>query len=162
MLDLGQAKAKISLFSRPTLRLMQLTYFFDVCSMWCALGDEVISELCQRYGARVHVTWKIALINGGLPMEAGPEQELWYYDRCEFVTGRRFNHRWLERKSSVDLDTEQYHCRRLEIWKGQGSSSGAEIRRHGTRRANSPARNSAKTRQRSGQHRPGNVGQGDC
>ena len=32
-------------------------------------------------------------------MEAGPEQELWYYDRCEFVTGRRFNHRWLERKS---------------------------------------------------------------
>jgi predicted DsbA family dithiol-disulfide isomerase len=29
-------------------------------------------------------------------MEAGPEQELWYYDRCEIVTGRRFNHRWLE------------------------------------------------------------------
>lgn len=29
-------------------------------------------------------------------MEAGPEQELWYYDRCEVVTGRRFNHRWLE------------------------------------------------------------------
>jgi predicted DsbA family dithiol-disulfide isomerase len=78
---------------------MQLTYFFDVCSMWCALGDEVLSELCQRYGARVHVTWKIALIKSGLPMEAGPEQELWYYDRCEFVTGRRFNHRWLERKS---------------------------------------------------------------
>ena len=32
-------------------------------------------------------------------MEAGPEQELWYYDRCELVTGRRFNHRWLEKKS---------------------------------------------------------------
>ncbi len=31
-------------------------------------------------------------------MDAGPEQELWYYDRCEVVTGRRFNHRWLERK----------------------------------------------------------------
>jgi predicted DsbA family dithiol-disulfide isomerase len=77
---------------------MQLTYFFDVCSVWCALGDEVLAELCQRYGARVQVTWKIALINSGLPMEAGPEQELWYYDRCEFVTGRRFNHRWLERK----------------------------------------------------------------
>ena len=25
--------------------LMQITYFFDVCSMWCALGDEVIAEL---------------------------------------------------------------------------------------------------------------------
>ena len=78
---------------------MQLTYFFDVCSMWCALGDEVVAELCQRYGARIHVTWKIALINGGEPMEAGPEQEHWYYDRCEFVTGRRFNHLWLERKN---------------------------------------------------------------
>jgi predicted DsbA family dithiol-disulfide isomerase len=77
---------------------MQLTYFFDVCSVWCALSDEVLAELCQRYGARVQVTWKIALINSGLPMEAGPEQELWYYDRCEFVTGRRFNHRWLEWK----------------------------------------------------------------
>jgi predicted DsbA family dithiol-disulfide isomerase len=75
---------------------MQLTYFFDVCSMWCALGDEVVTEVCQRYGARVPVTWKIALINGGKPMEAGPEHELWYYDRCEMVTGRRFNHRWLE------------------------------------------------------------------
>jgi predicted DsbA family dithiol-disulfide isomerase len=32
-------------------------------------------------------------------MAAGPEQELWYYDRCEIVTGRRFNHRWLERKN---------------------------------------------------------------
>ena len=77
---------------------MQITYFFDVCSMWCALGDEVIAEVGRRYGARVQVTWKIALINGGKPMEAGPEQELWYYDRCEIVTGRRFNHRWLERK----------------------------------------------------------------
>ncbi len=66
--------------------------------MWCALGDEVIAEVGRRYGARVQVTWKIALINGGKPMEAGPEQELWYYDRCEIVTGRRFNHRWLERK----------------------------------------------------------------
>jgi predicted DsbA family dithiol-disulfide isomerase len=77
---------------------MQITYFFDVCSMWCALGDEVIAEVGRRYGARVQVTWKVALIDGGKPMEAGPEQELWYYDRCEIVTGRRFNHRWLERK----------------------------------------------------------------
>jgi predicted DsbA family dithiol-disulfide isomerase len=75
---------------------VHLTYFFDVCSMWCALGDEVVAEVCQRYGARVPVTWKIALINGGKPMEAGPDQELWYYDRSEIVTGRRFNHRWLE------------------------------------------------------------------
>jgi predicted DsbA family dithiol-disulfide isomerase len=77
---------------------MRLTYFFDVCSMWCVLGDEVIAEIGVRYGARVPVSWKIALINRGKPMEAGPEQELWYYDRCEIVTGRRFNHRWLERK----------------------------------------------------------------
>jgi predicted DsbA family dithiol-disulfide isomerase len=78
---------------------MQLTYFFDVCSMWCALGDEVVADLSHRFGDRIQVTWKIALINGGEPMDAGPEQELWYYDRCEFVTGRRFNHRWLEKKN---------------------------------------------------------------
>src|ERR1700733_3009944 len=77
---------------------MELTYFFDVCSMWCALGDEVVAELSQRYGSRVVVRWKIALINDVLPMDSGPEQELWYYDRCEIVTGRRFNHLWLERK----------------------------------------------------------------
>jgi predicted DsbA family dithiol-disulfide isomerase len=95
-LDVGPRKRKATTgFSRQNC-VMQLTYFFDVCSMWCALGDEVVTELCQRHGARVPVTWKIALINGGKPMEAGPEQELWYYDRCEIVTGRRFNHRWLE------------------------------------------------------------------
>jgi len=77
---------------------MQITYFFDVCSIWCALSDEVIAEVGRRYGADVEITWKIALINGGQPMKAGPDQELWYYDRCEVVTGRRFNHRWLERK----------------------------------------------------------------
>jgi predicted DsbA family dithiol-disulfide isomerase len=82
--------------SPRTILSMQLTYFFDVCSMWCALGDEVIADVCQAYGARVPVTWKIALINGGKTMDAGPAQELWYYDRCEIVTGRRFNHRWLE------------------------------------------------------------------
>jgi predicted DsbA family dithiol-disulfide isomerase len=95
-LDLG--KERLPAGSQNRLSLMQLTYFFDVCSMWCALGDEVVTEVCQRYGARVPVAWKIALINGGKPMEAGPEQELWYYDRCEIVTGRRFNHRWLERR----------------------------------------------------------------
>jgi predicted DsbA family dithiol-disulfide isomerase len=93
-LDLGRERLLPDFHDRR--RLMQLTYFFDVCSMWCALGDEVVTEVCQRYGTRVPVTWKIALINGGKPMEAGPEQELWYYDRCEIVTGRRFNHRWLE------------------------------------------------------------------
>ena len=28
---------------------MQLTYFFDVCSVWCALGDETIAEVGARY-----------------------------------------------------------------------------------------------------------------
>jgi predicted DsbA family dithiol-disulfide isomerase len=45
---------------------MQITYFFDVCSVWCALSDEVIAEVGQRYGADVEITWKIALINGGI------------------------------------------------------------------------------------------------
>jgi predicted DsbA family dithiol-disulfide isomerase len=67
---------------------MQLTYFFDVCSMWCALGDEALVTVQERYGKRVPVTWKVALINDGEPMDAGLEQELWYYDRCEIATGR--------------------------------------------------------------------------
>jgi predicted DsbA family dithiol-disulfide isomerase len=64
--------------------------------MWCALGDEVLAAINKRYGARVPIQRKIALINDGSPMAAGLEQEKWYYDRCEVVTGRRFNHHWIE------------------------------------------------------------------
>jgi predicted DsbA family dithiol-disulfide isomerase len=82
---------------------MQLTYFFDVCSMWCALGDEALVTVQERYGKRVPVTWKVALINDGEPMDAGLEQELWYYDRCEIATGRRFDHRWIEKSGQSTL-----------------------------------------------------------
>ena len=34
-------------------------------------------------------------------MAAGLEQEKWYYDRCEFVTGRRFNHNWIEKSGQT-------------------------------------------------------------
>jgi predicted DsbA family dithiol-disulfide isomerase len=76
---------------------MNLTYYYDVCSMWCAMGDEVLVAINQRYGSRVPIVRKIALINDGKPMAAGLEQEKWYYDRCDFVTGRRFNHNWIEK-----------------------------------------------------------------
>lgn len=82
---------------------MQLTYYFDVCSMWCALADEALDQVAAEFGSRVPLEWKVALINGGAPIEAGPEQEAWYYDRCEAVTGRRFNHRWLEAKGLSTL-----------------------------------------------------------
>jgi predicted DsbA family dithiol-disulfide isomerase len=80
---------------------MNLTYYYDVCSMWCAMGDEILVTIDKRYGSRVPIVRKIALINDGKPMAAGLEQEKWYYDRCEFVTGRRFNHNWIE-KSGQD------------------------------------------------------------
>ena len=76
---------------------MNLTYYYDVCSMWCALGDEVLAAITERYGARVPIERKIALINDGKPMDAGLEQEKWFYDRCEVATGRRFNHNWIEK-----------------------------------------------------------------
>jgi predicted DsbA family dithiol-disulfide isomerase len=76
---------------------MEVTYFCDVCSCWCALADEALLNVQERYGVRVAIIWKIALINNGEPMEAGLPQELWYYDRCEATTGRRFDHRWIER-----------------------------------------------------------------
>jgi predicted DsbA family dithiol-disulfide isomerase len=76
---------------------MNLIYYYDVCSMWCALGDEVLAAIDKRYGSRVPIVRKIALINDGKPMAAGLEQEKWYYDRCELVTGRRFNHHWIEK-----------------------------------------------------------------
>ena len=76
---------------------MDLIYYYDVCSMWCALGDGVLSAVNDHYGSRVPVVRKIALINDGKPMESGLEQEKWYYDRCELVTGRRFNHNWIEK-----------------------------------------------------------------
>jgi predicted DsbA family dithiol-disulfide isomerase len=75
---------------------MEITYFFDVCSCWCALADDALAIVRARYGDRVLVRWKVALINNGRPLDAGLKQELWYYDRCEAATGRRFNHRWIE------------------------------------------------------------------
>lgn len=77
---------------------MQLTYFFDVCSVWCALADEVLAEVQKRYGDRVPITRKIALINDGAPMADGLEQEHWYYQRCQATTGRSFDHRWIEKR----------------------------------------------------------------
>ncbi len=67
--------------------------------MWCTLGDEVADAIAARCGDRAPIEWKATLINDGRPMaDTGPEQEAWYYDRCAYVTGRRFNHRWLEKK----------------------------------------------------------------
>jgi predicted DsbA family dithiol-disulfide isomerase len=80
---------------------MNLTYYYDVCSMWCAMGDEVLVAINTRYGSRVPIVRKIALINDGKPMAAGLEQEKWYYDRCDFVTGRRFNHNWIEKSGQT-------------------------------------------------------------
>jgi predicted DsbA family dithiol-disulfide isomerase len=83
------------------LARVQLTYFYDVCSMWCALGDEVLARIQEQYGLRVPITRKIALINEGEPMDVGPEQERWFYDRCEVATGRRFDHRWIEKSGQT-------------------------------------------------------------
>jgi predicted DsbA family dithiol-disulfide isomerase len=69
--------------------------------MWCALGDEVLAAISKRYGSRVPIVRKIALINDGKPMAAGLEQEKWYYDRCDLVTGRRFNHNWIEKSGQT-------------------------------------------------------------
>jgi predicted DsbA family dithiol-disulfide isomerase len=80
---------------------MNLTYYYDVCSMWCAMGDAVLVAINKRYGSRVPIVRKIALINDGEPMAAGLEQEKWYYDRCDFVTGRRFNHNWIEKSGQT-------------------------------------------------------------
>ena len=65
------------------------------------MGDEVLVAVNKRYGSRVPIVRKIALINDGKPMAAGLEQEKWYYDRCDLVTGRRFNHNWIEKSGQT-------------------------------------------------------------
>ena len=120
-------------------RQMQLTYFYDVCSMWCALGDEVLVRVREQYGARVPITRRIALINEGEPMEAGPEQERWFYDRCEVATGRRFNHRWIEKSGQTTwLPNRLIHIAEkfgkgpevLDALKNEGLINGRSILRH--------------------------------
>ena len=102
---------------------MQLTYFFDVCSMWCALGDEALVSVQERYGERVPITWKVALINDGEPMDGGLDQELWYYDRCEAATGRRFDHRWIEKRG------QSTWLPNALIYMAQKLGKGAEVHR---------------------------------
>jgi predicted DsbA family dithiol-disulfide isomerase len=118
---------------------MELTYFYDVCSMWCALGDEVLAKIREQYGSRVSITRKIALINEGEPMDAGPEQERWFYDRCEVATGRRFDHRWIEKPGQTTwLPNRLIHIAEklgkgaevLEGLKSEGLIKGRPILRH--------------------------------
>ena len=118
---------------------MQLTYFYDVCSMWCALGDEVLARIREQYGSRVPITRKIALINKGEPMDAGLEQERWFYDRCEVATGRRFDHRWIEKSGQTTwLPNRVIHIAEklgkgeevLEALKNEGLHKGSFILRH--------------------------------
>ena len=118
---------------------MQLTYFYDVCSMWCALGDEVLARIREQYGPRVPITRKIALINEGEPMDAGLEQERWFYDRCEVATGRRFDHRWIEKSGQTTwLPNRVIHVAEklgkgaevLEALKNEGLNQGRFILRH--------------------------------
>ena len=122
-----------------TLGPMQLTYFYDVCSMWCALGDEVLAKIREQYGSRVPITRKIALINEGEPMDAGLEQERWFYDRCEIATGRRFDHRWIEKRGQTTwLPNRLIHVAEklgkgaevLEALKTEGLTKGRFILRH--------------------------------
>jgi predicted DsbA family dithiol-disulfide isomerase len=75
---------------------MRVTFYADVLSMWCSLGDEVLERLQREYAGRVEFVWKVALIEDGRPIGNTPAMEQWYYDRCEFVTGRRFDPRWLD------------------------------------------------------------------
>src|SRR5260370_29786115 len=99
---------------------MQLTYFYDVCSMWCALGDEVLAKIREQYGPRVPIIRKIALINQGEPMDAGLEQELWFYDRCEVATGRRFDHPRIQRAGQ----TTSFPNRRIHLAEELGKDAG--------------------------------------
>jgi predicted DsbA family dithiol-disulfide isomerase len=107
--------------------------------MWCALGDEVLARIQEQYGLRVPITRKIALINEGEPMVAGPEQERWFYDRCEVATGRRFDHRWIEKPGQTTrLPNRIIHIAEklgkgpevLEALKNEGLTKGKFILRH--------------------------------
>jgi predicted DsbA family dithiol-disulfide isomerase len=107
--------------------------------MWCALGDEVLARIQEQYGPRVPITRKIALINEGEPMDAGPEQEHWFYDRCEVATGRRFDHRWIEKSGQTTwLPNRIIHIAKklgkgpevLEAFKNEGLTKGRFILRH--------------------------------
>jgi predicted DsbA family dithiol-disulfide isomerase len=118
---------------------MHLTYFYDVCSMWCALGDEVLARIREQYGSRVPITRKIALINEGEPMDASLEQERWFYDRCEIATGRRFDHRWIEKSGQTTwLPNRMIHVAEklgkgaevLAALKNEGLNKGRFILRH--------------------------------
>jgi predicted DsbA family dithiol-disulfide isomerase len=118
---------------------MQLTYFYDVCSMWCALGDEVLARIREQYGPRVPIIRKIALINEGEPMNAGLEQERWFYDRCEVATGRRFDHRWIEQSGQTTWLPNRViqvaeklgkGAEVLEALKNEGLNKGRFILRH--------------------------------
>ncbi|MHB1550387.1 MAG: DsbA family oxidoreductase [Vulcanimicrobiaceae bacterium] len=73
---------------------MQITYYLDVVSQWCYFADRSLDRVRERFGERVVVGWKLALINDGRPLESPPEAMAWMYRRSQSVSGIATNAAW--------------------------------------------------------------------
>jgi predicted DsbA family dithiol-disulfide isomerase len=64
--------------------------------MWCSLAEDALERLESHYGQRVEFAWELAVIERGRALGDTLATEQWYYDRCAYVTGRRFNPNWVD------------------------------------------------------------------
>ncbi|TAM77723.1 disulfide bond formation protein DsbA [bacterium] len=83
---------------------MEITYYLDVLSSWCLIAEDAVARIRGEHGARIDITWRIAILSGGGPMGNSRALEAWYYRRTEAATGFSFDPAWLEGPQTATLE----------------------------------------------------------
>lgn len=73
---------------------VRVIYYFDVISQWCYFADITLDRMQERYGDRLTIDWKIALVNDGKPFSSRIEAMAWVYDRSKAISGIETNAGW--------------------------------------------------------------------
>jgi predicted DsbA family dithiol-disulfide isomerase len=76
--------------------MMQLIFYYDVCSQWSYFGDLTLDRLREKYEADLDVVWRIAMVKDGEAIGYTREALGWMYRRSESITGIAVTSQWIQ------------------------------------------------------------------
>jgi predicted DsbA family dithiol-disulfide isomerase len=76
--------------------MMQLIFYYDVCSQWSYFGDLTLDRLREKYEADLGVVWRIAMVKDGEAIGYTREALGWMYRRSESITGIAVTSQWIQ------------------------------------------------------------------
>lgn len=80
-----------------------MVYYVDVLSSWCYIADRALERIREKYGAELHVEWRIAQLFGGGPLPYTGAELAWYYGRTAKATGVQLDAWWHDREDDTTL-----------------------------------------------------------